>query len=71
MWSFLRKILPFHFQNFNKFDAGANVLRKVALPFLDAEACNVNFDNMNHAIQICAGAEKGTFHLYLQLLIFG
>ena len=65
---FSEKLLLFPFQNFNKFDAGSNVLRKVALPFLDAEACNVHFDNMNQAIQICAGAEKGMFHFYLQLL---
>ena len=62
---FSEKVLPFLLQNFNKFDAGSNVLRKVALPFLDAEACNVHFDNMNQAIQICAGAEKGMFHFYL------
>ena len=67
MWSFFRKILLFHFQNFAKFDAATNVLQKVALPFLDAEACNVHFDNMNHTIQICSGAEKGMFHFYLQL----
>ena len=61
---FFRKILPFHFQNFDKFDAATNVLQKVALPFLDAEACNVHFDKMNHSIQICSGAEKGMFHFF-------